>query len=43
MAEEGVARGSDLDAVAALYDETAGPSGVRLAYVSECFRTVKVA
>ena len=28
-----------LDAVAALYDETAGPGGVDLAYVTECFRT----
>ena len=27
-----------LDAVGRLYDETAGPDGVRLAYVSECFR-----
>lgn len=26
-------------AVAALYDETAGPDGVRLAYRTECFRT----
>ena len=27
-----------LDAVGALYDETAGPEGARLAYVTECFR-----
>jgi SAM-dependent methyltransferase len=27
-----------LDAVGALYDETAGADGVRLAYVTECFR-----
>jgi SAM-dependent methyltransferase len=27
-----------LEAVAALYDETAGPGGVSLAYVTECFR-----
>lgn len=27
-----------LEAVGALYDETAGPEGVRLAYVTECFR-----
>ena len=27
-----------LDAVGRLYDETAGPDGVRLAYVTECFR-----
>lgn len=27
-----------LDAVAALYDETAGPEGALLAYVTECFR-----
>ena len=29
-----------LDAVAALYDDTAGPHGVRLAYVTECFRAM---
>lgn len=28
-----------LAAVGALYDETAGPDGARLAYVTECFRT----
>jgi SAM-dependent methyltransferase len=28
-----------LDAVARLYDETAGDEGVRVAYVTECFRT----
>jgi SAM-dependent methyltransferase len=28
-----------LDAVAALYDETASADGVRLAYVTQCFRT----
>ena len=28
-----------LDAVARLYDDTAGGEGVRLAYVTECFRT----
>jgi len=28
-----------LEAVAALYDETAGPDGVRLVYVTECFRS----
>jgi SAM-dependent methyltransferase len=28
-----------LDAVAALYDEVAGPDGIRLPYVTECFRT----
>jgi hypothetical protein len=27
-----------LDAVARLYDETADPDGVRLPYVTECFR-----
>ena len=27
-----------LDAVSSLYDETAAPDGVRLAYVTECFR-----
>jgi SAM-dependent methyltransferase len=27
-----------LDAVVRLYDETAGPAGVRLAYVTDCFR-----
>jgi SAM-dependent methyltransferase len=31
-----------LDAVGALYDETAGPDGVRLPYVTECFRTQRV-
>jgi SAM-dependent methyltransferase len=30
-----------LEAVGRLYDETAGPDGVRLAYVTECFRTSK--
>jgi SAM-dependent methyltransferase len=30
-----------LRAVAALYDETAGPEGVRLAYVTECFRATR--
>ena len=30
-----------LGAVGRLYDETAGPDGVRLAYVTECFRTSK--
>jgi SAM-dependent methyltransferase len=30
-----------LDAVGALYDETAGGEGVRLAYVTECFRATK--
>jgi SAM-dependent methyltransferase len=30
-----------LAAVGDLYDETAGPEGVRLAYVSECFRAAK--
>ena len=30
-----------LDAVGRLYDETAGPDGVRLPYVTECFRAVK--
>jgi SAM-dependent methyltransferase len=30
-----------LEAVASLYDETAGPGGVRLSYVTECFRTTK--
>ncbi len=29
-----------LGAVSALYDETAGPEGVRLPYVTECFRTI---
>ena len=28
-----------LDAVGKLYDETAGPDGVRVPYVTECFRT----
>ena len=28
-----------LDAVGRLYDETAGPDGVRLTYVTKCFRT----
>jgi ubiquinone/menaquinone biosynthesis C-methylase UbiE len=28
-----------LEAVAALYDEVAGPDGIRLPYVTECFRT----
>ena len=27
-----------LDAVGRLYDETAGPEGVRLPYLTECFR-----
>jgi SAM-dependent methyltransferase len=30
-----------LDAVARLYDETAGPDGVRLAYVTDCFRAAR--
>ena len=30
-----------LDAVGALYDETAVDGGVRLAYVTECFRATK--
>ncbi len=30
-----------LKAVGRLYDETAGPDGVRLPYVTECFRTAK--
>jgi len=30
-----------LEAVGRLYDETAGPEGVRLPYVTECFRTAK--
>jgi SAM-dependent methyltransferase len=30
-----------LDAVSKLYDETAGPDGVRVPYVTECFRTGK--
>ena len=30
-----------LDAVGALYDETAGGEGVRLAYVTECFRAAR--
>jgi len=30
-----------LDAVGALYDETAGRGGVRLAYATQCFRTEK--
>ncbi len=30
-----------LDAVGALYDETKGPEGVRLLYVTECFRATK--
>lgn len=30
-----------LDAVGALYDETAGPEGAQLAYVTECFRATK--
>jgi SAM-dependent methyltransferase len=30
-----------LEAVGALYDETASPGGVRLAYVTECFRATK--
>ena len=30
-----------LEAVGKLYDETAGPDGVRLPYVTECFRAVK--
>ena len=32
-----------LDAVARLYDDTAGGEGVRLAYVTECFRTPRSA
>jgi SAM-dependent methyltransferase len=31
-------RAPTLDTVGALYDETAGPDGVSLAYVTECFR-----
>ena len=31
-----------LEAVGALYDETASPKGVRLAYVTECFSAVKL-
>ena len=30
-----------LEAVGALFDETADPEGVRLAYVTECFRATK--
>ena len=30
-----------LDAVGRLYDETSGPEGVRLAYVTDCFRATK--
>ena len=30
-----------LDAVGALYDETAGPEGALLAYITECFRATK--
>jgi len=30
-----------LDAVGRLYDETAGPEGVRLAYVTDCYRATK--
>ena len=30
-----------LAAVGSLYDETAGPAGVRVAYTTECFRTTK--
>lgn len=30
-----------LEAVGRLYDETAGPNGVRLCYVTKCFRTAK--
>ena len=30
-----------LDAVASLYDETAGPDGVRIAYVTQCFRAAR--
>jgi hypothetical protein len=30
-----------LEAVGGFYDETAGPAGVRLAYVTECFRAMK--
>ena len=30
-----------LDAVGSLYDETAAPDGVRLAYVTECFRAAR--
>jgi hypothetical protein len=32
-----------LDAVGALFDETAVDGGVRLAYVTECFRATKQA
>lgn len=31
-----------LDAVGGLYDEVAGPDGVRLPYVTECFRAAKL-
>jgi SAM-dependent methyltransferase len=31
-----------LDAVGALYDEVAGPDGIRLPYVTECFRAQRV-
>ena len=31
-----------LDAVGALYDETAGPDGVQLAYTTECFRAERL-
>jgi hypothetical protein len=30
-----------LDAVGELYDEIAGPDGIRLPYVTECFRAAK--
>jgi hypothetical protein len=35
---EPVEREPILDAVVRLYDQTAGPGGVRLAYVTDCFR-----
>jgi SAM-dependent methyltransferase len=38
---EPVEREPILDAVVRLYDETAGPGGVRLAYVTDCFRTAR--
>jgi SAM-dependent methyltransferase len=36
-------RGPVLDAVGGLYDEAAGPDGVRLPYVTHCYRAAKVA
>ncbi len=38
---EPVEREPILDDVARLYDETAGPAGVRLAYVTDCFRAAR--